>query len=153
MHWMFSSFWQRIGFIIIRIKTWGDTRVRTRDLSICSRMLYHWAISPITVAHLFSYINKNQPSRFITQIFTFSITAVMAEWLRRWTRNPMGYSRAGSNPARSDWFWTFRWSNSSRRDNNRSRKKCVLLWVVCVRLIWQTISFLILSNKYLASHS
>ena len=25
----------------------GDTRVRTRDLSICSRMLYHWAISPI----------------------------------------------------------------------------------------------------------
>ena len=28
--------------------------------------------------------------------------AVMAEWLRRWTRNPMGSSRAGSNPARSD---------------------------------------------------
>ena len=27
--------------------------------------------------------------------------AVMAERLRRWTRNPMGSSRAGSNPARS----------------------------------------------------
>ena len=27
-------------------KTLGDTRVWTRDLSICSRMLYHWAISP-----------------------------------------------------------------------------------------------------------
>ena len=27
-------------------KTQGDTRVWTRDLSICSRMLYHWAISP-----------------------------------------------------------------------------------------------------------
>ena len=26
----------------------------------------------------------------------------MAEWLRRWTRNPMGFPRAGSNPARSD---------------------------------------------------
>ncbi len=26
----------------------------------------------------------------------------MAEWLRRWTRNPMGFSRAGSNPARDD---------------------------------------------------
>ena len=26
----------------------------------------------------------------------------MAEWLRRWTRNPMGFSRAGSNPARSE---------------------------------------------------
>ena len=27
--------------------------------------------------------------------------AVMAEWLRRWTRNPMGISRAVSNPPRS----------------------------------------------------
>ena len=25
----------------------------------------------------------------------------MAEWLRRLTRNQMGYARAGSNPARS----------------------------------------------------
>ena len=31
-----------------------------------------------------------------------SYLAVMAEWLRRWTRNPMGYSRAGSNPVHSD---------------------------------------------------
>ena len=30
------------------------------------------------------------------------ILAVMAEWLRRWTRNPMGYSRAGSNPVHSE---------------------------------------------------
>jgi hypothetical protein len=30
-----------------------------------------------------------------------SVPAAMAEWLRRWTRNPMGYSRAGSNPVRS----------------------------------------------------
>ena len=27
------------------------------------------------------------------------ITAVVAEWLRRLTRNQMGFSRAGSNPA------------------------------------------------------
>ena len=27
----------------------GDTRVRTRDLSDCSRTLYHWAISPLHV--------------------------------------------------------------------------------------------------------
>ena len=33
--------------------------------------------------------------------------AAMAEWLRRWTRNPMGSSRAGSNPARSGFtFYT-----------------------------------------------
>ena len=34
-------------------------------------------------------------------------SAVMAEWLRRWTRNPMGSSRAGSNPARSGWFFKY----------------------------------------------
>ena len=33
--------------------------------------------------------------------------AVMAEWLRRWTWNPMGSSRAGSNPARSESFFLF----------------------------------------------
>ncbi len=26
----------------------------------------------------------------------------MAEWFRRWTRNPLGSPRVGSNPARSD---------------------------------------------------
>ena len=31
----------------------------------------------------------------------------MAEWLRRWTRNPMGSSRAGSNPARSGFTFSF----------------------------------------------
>ena len=29
----------------------------------------------------------------------FSSEAVVAEWLRRWTWNPMGFPRAGSNPA------------------------------------------------------
>ena len=36
--------------------------------------------------------------------FSISHEAVMAEWLRRLTRNQMGYSRAGSNPARSESF-------------------------------------------------
>ena len=31
----------------------------------------------------------------------------MAEWLRRWTRNPMGYARAGSNPAHCGCFFFF----------------------------------------------
>ena len=35
-------------------------------------------------------------------------SAVMAEWLRRWTRNPMGSPRAGSNPARSEWFCIYK---------------------------------------------
>ena len=32
--------------VLICIK-WGGTRVWTGDLSICSRMLYHWAIPPL----------------------------------------------------------------------------------------------------------
>ena len=32
------------------------------------------------------------------------VPAVVAEWLRRWTRNPLGYSRTGSNPVGSDHF-------------------------------------------------
>ena len=32
------------------------------------------------------------------------IDVTMAEWLRRWTRNPMGFPRAGSNPAHDEFF-------------------------------------------------
>ena len=43
--------------------------------------------------------------RFVMHFSSFlHIAAAMAEWLRRWTRNPMGSPRAGSNPARSDFF-------------------------------------------------
>ena len=31
--------------------------------------------------------------------------AVVAEWLRRWTRNPMGSPRTGSNPVGSEYFF------------------------------------------------
>ena len=31
--------------------------------------------------------------------------AVMVEWLRHWTRNPMGFARAGSNPTHSILLW------------------------------------------------
>ncbi len=33
--------------------------------------------------------------------------AVVAEWLRRWTRNPMGFPRAGWNPDDCDNFLIF----------------------------------------------
>ena len=39
----------------------------------------------------------------------YMCTAVVAEWLRRWTRNPLGSARTGSNPVGSD-----RFDNSSR---------------------------------------
>ena len=34
-------------------------------------------------------------------------TAVVAEWLRRWTRNPLGSARTGSNPVGSVHFDNF----------------------------------------------
>ena len=48
-----------ISYQLNTFKTWGDTRVRTGDLSICSRMLYHWAISPpLWGGKKFEYINQ-----------------------------------------------------------------------------------------------
>ena len=44
--------------------------------------------------------------------------AAMAEWLRRWTRNPMGSSRAGSNPARSEVTFYFLHKTSLRQSFN-----------------------------------
>ena len=35
--------------VILEVKSEGGTRIWTRDLSICSRMLYHWAIPPYIV--------------------------------------------------------------------------------------------------------
>ena len=37
---------------------------------------------------------------------------VVAEWLRRWTRNPLGSSRAGSNPADNEIFCFFAIENT-----------------------------------------
>ena len=31
----------------------------------------------------------------------------VAEWLRRWTANPLGSARVGSNPILVDLFWEF----------------------------------------------
>ena len=36
---------------------------------------------------------------------TFGTYAVVAEWLRRWTRNPLGSARTGSNPVGSELFY------------------------------------------------
>ena len=35
-------------------------------------------------------------NRFVSHLF---VKVVVAEWLRRWTRNPLGSPRVGSNPA------------------------------------------------------
>ena len=45
----------------------GDTRVRSRDLSDCSRMLYHWAISPL---HTDSITSLQTPAVCLSTVTT-----------------------------------------------------------------------------------
>ena len=49
--------------------------------------------------------NKEYFGDYMLVITSSLSQAAMAEWLRRWTRNPMGNARAGSNPARSVFFF------------------------------------------------
>ena len=51
--------------------------------------------------------NVDYPQTLISLVLYDMQPAAMAEWLRRWTWNPMGSSRAGSNPARSVFFFFF----------------------------------------------
>ena len=44
-------------------KSLGDTRIWTKDLPDCSRLLYHWAISPAYIYLIITYIQI-----FITSI-------------------------------------------------------------------------------------
>ena len=47
-------------------------------------------------------LKKREIAKYVHESNRYDvIAAAMVEWLRRWTRNPMGYSRAGSNPVRS----------------------------------------------------
>ena len=37
----------------------------------------------------------------------YRVSVVVAEWLRRLTRNQMGFTRTGSNPVHDEIFFTF----------------------------------------------
>ena len=54
--------------------------------------------------------------------------AVVAEWLRRWTWNPMGSARVGSNPANCDNLLVSHISCSMLRNENWIETKKCLLW-------------------------
>ena len=47
----------------------GDTRAQTRDLSDCSRMLYHWAISPLHTDSITSLQTRSGCSSTVTMFF------------------------------------------------------------------------------------
>lgn len=42
---------------------------------------------------------------FVPYFASLECTVVVAEWLRRWTRNPMGSPRTGSNPVYDVFFF------------------------------------------------
>ena len=54
-----------------------------------------------SVSFQIDILPKNVPFCRKIKMRKASQPAVVAEWLRRWTRNPMGFPRAGSNPAHS----------------------------------------------------
>ena len=47
----------------------GDTRVWTRDLSQCSRMLYHWAVSPLHTDSIISLQTRSGCLSIVTMFF------------------------------------------------------------------------------------
>ena len=47
----------------------GDTLAQTRDLSDCSRMLYHWAISPLHTDSITSLQTRSGCSSTVTMFF------------------------------------------------------------------------------------
>ena len=47
----------------------GDTRVRTRDLSDCSQMLYHWALSPLHTYSITSLQTRAGCLKTVTMFF------------------------------------------------------------------------------------
>ena len=80
--------WRRI----LQIHKW-----HCNETNDCSKQN---AFSPSTL--LLSYLQEtNLKSNKIVNLQE----AVVAEWLRRLTRNQLGYARAGSNPADCERFW------------------------------------------------
>ena len=67
------------------------------------------------------HVDSFRDTRFRIKVFKdlrptlFSkMNVVVAEWLRRWTRNPLGSPRAGSNPADYEVENTFAYSFKQR---------------------------------------
>ena len=83
----------------------GDTRVRSRDLSDCSRMLYHWAISLLHTDSIISLQTRSGclstnnrffvPSQVLSRSMSFfsSLSKIIQGDTRVWTRDLSDCSR------------------------------------------------------------
>ena len=69
----------RCHFSLVSKSIQGDTRVRTRDLADCSRMLYHWVISPL---HTDSIISLQTHSGCLSTVTMFFVPSKMYSRVR-----------------------------------------------------------------------
>ena len=65
------------------------------------KLSFIWGFLPNSL-HTLVYTSLVFMSTIYLLLKCVSIPVVVAEWLRRWTRNPLGSPRAGSNPADYD---------------------------------------------------
>ena len=75
----------------------GKERGGRRSQGVCV-----WAWPGFPVSHSL-WVAVRTPSVNARRRVVLEVT--VAEWLRRWTRNPMGFPRTGSNPVRDDRFF------------------------------------------------
>ena len=80
---------------------WTSLQTRGMDTSTASQQIHFlvWVIFfPCRGTCLFFYLNgyRKKPATFAQD--------EVAEWLRRWTANPLGSARVGSNPILVDCF-------------------------------------------------
>ena len=67
----------RCHFSLVSKIIQGDTRVRTRDLADCSRMLYHWVISPLHTDSIIS-LQTHSGSLSTVTMFLFRVKGTLA---------------------------------------------------------------------------
>ena len=82
-----------------------------------NKNFYNFRVIRTYISSTVSIFNKEWDDRFWDRSFMVLVllitwkyqnsppAAVVAEWLRRWTRNPMGSPRTGSNPVGSEYFF------------------------------------------------
>ena len=95
------------GFLVHRLNH-SATTARCKScfltfLGILNELLDEAGFEPKGIK---SFLNCEDNCLIIrNSIFPISfLYAVVAEWLRRWTRNPLGSARTGSNPVGSEYF-------------------------------------------------
>ena len=91
------------SILLVQMGTWSG-----RFLNVLSMGAY------VPEVRDYNQLIRNQVATFGVAVMTLVLVsglesgaacAAVSEWLRSWTRNPMGFARTGSNPVRSVLFF------------------------------------------------